>query len=360
MTTDTTLSHRLGLLAVAVVAVGPITVAVTYRQFGDELPGRLPVWWALDQTVAATADTTVVAVGGVLLGAVATGAASAAVLVGGRLGFHAQRLLVVGLAAGSGLVSGLWWTDMGLVLDAGPFVDPRTVSAPGWDLWWPVIWMVMLALAAGLACGSPPKVTTDAVPDPRMPRVTLPEDEPVEWQVDLAAVGFGALAALLCVIGAGSYRGNPAVATFCWVAALVALAFARTRIRIDESGVRLSPWGLPAPAFATYDTIIDARAEPVQPLRWRGRGYRILPGATGWIPRTRLGLVLALADGRRFGIAMDQAEVAAGIVNSMLERRRLPPAELARLPRPSSDASVSATADDGEDAQSRRDAEDPL
>ncbi|HEU0285558.1 MAG TPA: hypothetical protein VFR22_00855, partial [Nocardioidaceae bacterium] len=58
---------------------------------------------------------------------------------------------------------------------------------------------------------------------------------------------------------------------------------------------------------------------------WRGRGYRILPGATGWIPRTRLGLVLSLADGRRFGIPMDQAEVAAGIVNSMLDRQRLEP-----------------------------------
>jgi hypothetical protein len=41
------------------------------------------------------------------------------------------------------------------------------------------------------------------------------------------------------------------------------------------------------------------------------------------VPRTRLGLVLSMADGRRFGIAMDQAEVAAGIVNAMLDRRRL-------------------------------------
>jgi hypothetical protein len=359
VTAERRLGRRPGLLAVAVVAVGPLTVAATHRQFGDELPGRLPVWWALDQTVAATADTTVVAMVGLLLGAVATGGALAVVLAGGRLGFHAQRLLVVGLAAGSGLVSGLWWTDLGLVLGAGPFVDPRAISAPGWDLWWPVIWLVMLALAAGLACGSPPKVTTDAPPAPRMPRVTLPDDEPVEWQVDLAAVGFGVLAALLCVIGAGSYRGNPAVATFCWVAALVALAFARTRVRIDESGVRLSPWGLPAPAFATYDTIVDARAEPVRPLRRRGRGYRILPGATGWIPRTRIGLVLAMADGRRFAIAMDQAEVAAGIVNSMLDRRRLPPAEIARSPR-QSDAPAPTTRGDGEAAAARGDGKDPL
>jgi hypothetical protein len=324
VTTEPGLGRRAGLLAVAVVAVGPLTVAATYQQFVDELPERLPVWWALDQTVSATADTTLVSVACMLVGAVATGAALVAALAGGRLGFHSQRLIVVSLAAGSGLVSGLWWADLGLVLGAGPFVDPQDISAPGWDLWWPVIWLMMLALAAGLACGSPPKVTTDAPPDPRTPRVTLPEDEPVEWQVDLAAVGFGVLAGLLCVVGAGSYRANPAVATFCWVAALVALAFARTRIRIDESGVRLSPWGFPAPALATYDTIVDARAEAVRPLRWRGRGYRMLPGATGWIPRTRLGLVLALADGRRFGIAMDQAEVAAGIVNSMLERRRLP------------------------------------
>ena len=326
VTAEPRLGRRAGLLAVAVVAVGPLAVAATYQQFADELPERLPVWWALDLTVTATADTTVVAIACGLIGAIATGATLAVVLAGGRRSFHSQRLTVVSLAAGSGLASGLWWTVVGLVLGAGPFADPRAIAAPGWDLWWPLVWLVMLALAAWLACGSAPKVTTDALPDPRTPRVTLPEDEPVEWEVDLAAVGFGVLAGLLCVVGAGSYRANPAVATFCWVAALVALAFARTRIRIDESGVRLSPWGLPAPALATYDTIVDARAEAVRPLRWRGRGYHILPGATGWIPRTRLGLVLALADGRRFGIAMDQAEVAAGIVNSMLERRRLPAA----------------------------------
>ena len=320
------LRRRLGLMAVAVVAAGPATVVATYVWFHDELPDRLPVWWALDQTVAATADTTIVSVACVLVGVIAAMAALAVVLAGDHLGFFSQRLLLVGLAAASGLVSGLWWTDMGLVLNAGPFIDPELISAPGWELWWPVVWLFMLALAALLTCGQPPVVTTDLPPDPETPRVTLPDDEPVVWQCDLVAIGFGILAGALCIAGASSYRANPAVATFCWVLALIALAFARTRIRIDESGVRLSPWGLPAPVITTYDTIVDARAEPVRPLRWRGRGYRVLPGATGWIPRTRLGLVLALADGRRLGIPMAEAEVAAGIVNSMLDRQRLEPA----------------------------------
>ena len=358
MTREPALRRRAGLLAVATIAAGPVTVAGTYLRFDDELTERLPVWWALDQTVVATADSTVVAIACGLVGCAATGVALAVVLAGARLGFHTQRLILVGLAAGSGLASGLWWTDMGLVLNTGPFADPRLVSAPGWDLWWPVIWLVMLALAAGLACGSPAKVTTDVPPDPQAPRVTLPESEPVVWQCDLFGVGFAALAGLLCLVGASSYHGNPAAATFCWVAAAVALTFARPRLRIDESGVRLSPWGLPMPPFARYDTIIDARAESAQPLRWRGSGYRVLPGAAGWIPRTRLGFVVALADGRRFGIAMDQAEVAAGIVNSMLDRQRLSPAEIARLAR-QSEVTESATVGDGDDAQSRRDAEDP-
>ena len=315
------LRRRLGLMAVAVVVAGPASVVATYLWFHDEMPDRMPVWWALDQSVVATADTTIVSVGCVLVGLLAAVAA----LAGDRLGFFSQRLLLVGLAAASGLVSGLWWTDMGLVLNAGAFADPELIPAPGWELWWPVVWTVMLGLAALLTCGQPPTVTTDVPPDPDTPRVTLPDDEPVVWQCDLVAIGFGALAGMLCIAGASSYRANPAVATFCWVLALIALAFARTRIRIDESGVRLCPWGLPAPVIARYDTIVDARAESVRPLRWRGRGYRMLPGATGWIPRTRLGLVLSLADGRRLGIAMDQAEVAAGIVNSMLDRQRLAP-----------------------------------
>lgn len=325
------LRRRLGLLAVAVVAAGPATVVATYLWFRDEMPDRLPVWWALDQSVAATADTTMVSVGCALVGLVAAIAALAVALGGDRLGFFSQRLLLVGLASVSGLVSGLWWTDMGLVLNAGAFADPELIPAPGWELWWPVVWTVMLGLAALLTCGQPPKLTTDVPPDPDTPRVTLPDDEPVVWQCDLVGIGFGILAGVLCIVGASSYRGNPAVATFCWVLALIALAFARTRIRIDESGVRLAPWGLPAPVIATYDTIVDARAEPVRRLRRRGRGYRVLPGATGWVPRTRLGLVIALADGRRLGIPMDQAEVAAGIVNSMLDRQRLAPARAAAL-----------------------------
>ena len=323
-TAEPPLRRRLGLLATAAIAVGPATVAATALRFDGELTERLPVWWRLDQTVAATADTTVVAVGCAAVGGVATGAAVMVSLGGGRWGFHAQRLTLVGLGALSGLVSGLWWTDMGLVLDAGVFADPQAISAPTWDLWWPLIWLVMLALAVVLACGSPPAMSVDRPPDPSLPRVELPEDESVVWRCDLVAVGFGGLAAVMAVVGASTYLANPAAAAFCWLLAAVAAAFARTRIRIDESGVRLTPWGLPLRRLATYEVIVDARAEMVRPLRWRGRGYHVLPGAAGWIPRTRLGLVLSLADGRRYGIAMDQAEVAAGIINAMLDRRRAP------------------------------------
>ena len=322
MTESLVLPRRLGLLAVGAVAVGPVTVIATAWRFHDELTDRLPVWWHLDQTVAATADTTVIAVLCATIGLLATLGGAVAVLAGGRLGFHTQRMVLVGLGALSGLASGLWWADMGLVLDAGPFADPEAIPAPSWDLWWPVIWLLMLALAVVLAAGAPPRVTTGRRPSPDLPRVTLPDTGPVEWWCDLYALHHTVLAGLLAIFGASSYLANPAAAMFCWALALASAAFARTRVRIDEAGVRLSPWGLPAPVLARYDTIVDARAEPVRPLRWRGRGDRLLPGAAGWLPRTRMGLVLRLADGRRFGIAMDQAEVAAGIVNSMLDRRR--------------------------------------
>ena len=320
--TEPALRRRLGLLATAAIAVGPATVAGTAISFDDELTDEIPVWWALDQTVAATADTTLVAIACGLVGAAAAAGGLVVTLAGGRLGFHSQRLSLVGFGALSGLASGLWWTDMGLVLDAGAFADPWAIPAPSWDLWWPVIWLLMLALAVALACGSPPTTTTDMPPSPDLPRVDLPDGQPVEWHCDLVAVGLAVLAGPLCVLGASSYRANAAVAVFCWLLTVVAVAFARTRLRIDETGVRLGPWGLPTPRIATYDAIVDARAEPVRPLRWRGRGYRVLPGAAGWLPRTRPGLVLSMADGRRFGVAMDQAEVAAGIVNAMLDRRR--------------------------------------
>jgi hypothetical protein len=239
-TAEPLLRRRLGLLATAAIAIGPAAVAATALRFDGELTGRLPVWWRLDQTVAATADTTLVAAVCAAIGVVAT-VLAVGVSIGGRWGYHTQRLLLVSLAALSGLVSGLWWTDMGLVLDAGVLADPQAIAAPTWDLWWPLIWLAMLALAVVLVCGVPPTMTVDRTPDPALPRVQLPDDEPVVWRCDLIAVGFGGLAGVMSVLGASSYPANPAVAAFCWLLAAVSAAFARTRIQIDESGVRLTP-----------------------------------------------------------------------------------------------------------------------
>lgn len=84
----------------------------------------------------------------------------------------------------------------------------------------------------------------------------------------------------------------------------------------------LSPWGLPTPVTIPYDQIIEARDGEVDPLGWSGTGHRVINARSGVIPRRGPGVTLLLADGRTLGLALDEAEVAAGVVNAHLDRLR--------------------------------------
>ncbi len=293
------LSLRRMLTAGLAVALSPATIAVfrpEVRQHSDELDR-----FAL--TCAAVASV-------VTLGGVVTAAALH------RRGQAVQRTVLIGTAAASGLTAGVWSSVITLWLAAD-----RGTPAP-WAPVWLFAWPVVLVIAVRVACGGPPRQATRTAPDPALPRVQLPTDGEAVWERQLTAGFFLAGGALLAVLGAVVFTVSGPVTVVCWVMALLSVLIARMRLRLDDVGVTLSPWGLPTRSRIPYRRIVAARTEVLRPLRWGGPGERVLAGDSGLLVRSGPGLVIVLGDGRRLGILMAEPEVPAGIINAQLDRLR--------------------------------------
>jgi len=303
------------------VAIGPIAVALTYTLFLGELPARLPIRWG-GGNVTGTAPAWLIATVSALVGLVAVAAGVAAVHGVGRLGFHSQRAVLVVCAGASGLASGAWWTLITVALAQAGSLPPEQLRTPGAALSWLLIWLLLLALATLLACGRPEAPTTTMQPDPALPRVALPEAGRTRWQVHCYVGLFTLGACVLALLGSTVFWTSPALAILSWALAALSLLFGRMTLRIDHRGVTLAPWGLPTPVTIPYGRIIEARDGEVDALGWSGTGHRVINARSGVIPRKGPGVTLLLADGRTLGIALDQAEVAAGVINAHLDRLR--------------------------------------
>lgn len=233
-----------------------------------------------------------------------------------RRGQAVQRTLLIGTAAVCGLIAGVWSSVLTLWLAAG-----RGIPAP-WAPVWLFVWPVVLVIAVRIACGSPPRLATRTAPDPALPRVQLPPEGEAVWERQLTAGFFLAGAALLAVLGAAVSTVSTPVTAVCWVMALLSVLIARMRLRLDEVGMTLCPWGLPMRTTIPYRRIVAARTADLRPLRWGGPGERVLAGDSGLLVRSGPGLVVELGDGRRLGILMAEPQVPAGIINAQLDRLR--------------------------------------
>lgn len=320
--TAVTVQHHRGLWAIVPITVGPVMVALTFAWFADVLPDRVPISWSGSGEVTRTAAAWRVAWICAALGVVAVAVAASVVRGAARLGFRSQRLVVIGCAAFTGLVSGAWWTLIVAVLTAGAPVDVAGAPSPGARLSWLVVWVLVIAGTAGVLCGRPASVATTVLPDPRLPRVELPVDRPAPWQVSFCTGFFTFGGCLLALFGSTVFWTSAVVAVMAWACAVVSLLMGRMTLRIDERGITMAPWGLPVPVTLSFDELVEARPGVVRPLSWGSGAHKVINARTGMWPRTGPGVTLMLADGRTLGLALDSAEVAAGIINSHLDRAR--------------------------------------
>lgn len=309
--------------AAAVASAGvPAVVALgTFAAWRHELPERMATHWsgspggAPDGFSSTSVSAAVIA--GICLLAFALAAVAAVFGRAREADERPARAVVAALASAGGVTAGSWVAvaTANLAVD-----DPAQAHLGARLLWvlallWGVVPLILLRpLPAPAQQAGPPPTPT---PTPTLPRTS---GQPVAWtQVLSSPLMNGVLAVLLGVLVVLSVVTSP----WLWVGAVplaVALAaFAQVRVVVDARGLRLVSGLLRLPIKRIpLARIAAAGTEQIDPMRWGGWGYRVLPGRSALVLRTGPGLVLDLADGRRFAVTLDDPDTPARLLAGML------------------------------------------
>ncbi|MDA8435153.1 MAG: hypothetical protein M0Z98_04135 [Actinomycetales bacterium] len=146
----------------------------------------------------------------------------------------------------------------------------------------------------------------------------------------LLGVGFALVVAAIGLATVIVAAGSGAAAWAGWTVVLVGLAVgvvarltSSLEVRLGEGNftVAFGPFGRPRRVVALAD-VVDASAILVEPLEWGGWGYRWIPwaNASAAVVRRGPGIVLALRDGSRFAVTVDDAVDGARATSAALGR----------------------------------------
>ncbi|MEN3536138.1 hypothetical protein AAH991_13565 [Microbispora sp. ZYX-F-249] len=206
-----------------------------------------------------------------------------------------------------------------LIDSAGP------AALPAWEV--PVeITLTLLGGAAGwwLSGPLPPAPGAHTAPPPGVPLLSLAPAQRAVYAVSAwhpRSLLQGAVMLAFAWFGFFNLSRSWQGAALMGLLGLIAVLSARTRLRIDGSGVEVSLPGLGGLRRAVpYDTVLFAAVRP----KASGRGLGMIGGSRGWGYVSGRGPVLALrlTDGREFLYSTRDAETAAALVNGALTRTR--------------------------------------
>lgn len=298
-----------------VLVLGAALAALPYGLFWAELPEPMASHWGVDgqpdgamsRAMSLTVTLALVLVLGGLLSALMARRSA------GGTAPSPEGLALASLLATLGV--GVAWTSV-LANRAAPSWEQAAPLGGGFAV-------VLLATAGaglgGYALGRrwfPRPVDPDAAARP-LPVVRLAPDERATWVGTARSLG---LLFLLVPAAALWLLPDP----FRWLAPLVgvlAVLLSRIRVRVDDAGMTVLLGGLVRVRRVPLDRIGRASAEHVDPSRWGGWGYRLVPDGSAVVIRAGAGIVLDLRNGRRFAVTVDDAEDGAGLVNALLARQ---------------------------------------
>jgi hypothetical protein len=304
---------RQPVVAAMVGSIVPaVVVAVTAAVNAGELPDTLPVHWSglgNPDRFAATGSVLWWTLGSA---AVAVAIATVAVTVHRR---HSLAIWLVTLATGlGGLAAAVWLTSLVTTVAAA---DPRDARL-GWNvLWIPagIAWAATFTAVAGRNRPSARQPTREPALAPTGPRsawVTVLRPGPLVT-VPLVAAGTVAVVAVTT---------EPAIWPAVALPLVAVLLFANLRVIADRRGLRivagpiLGSVSAPVKRIPLTD-IVTATAEHIDPLKWGGWGYRVIPGRSALVLRAGPGLVLHLRDGRRFAVTVDDPDTPAALLTNL-------------------------------------------
>jgi hypothetical protein len=118
--------------------------------------------------------------------------------------------------------------------------------------------------------------------------------------------------------------GEAAIGLVLLAAAVVMGAFVRIQVVVDRHGLRVSPYGLPFPrkriALAAMDSAASREVSAL--AEFGGWGYRIRPGASGFVLRSGPALSVRLRTGKEFVVTVADSATAAALLNGLIDRSR--------------------------------------
>src|SRR5690606_6513062 len=326
----TTTRSRLVPRTVVAAGVLPATIAVAgavlIRGWRDELPASVATHWGLNGTPDDFAGPVAVAlfVGGFGVVAAAVGAVLAVLA-------HRDGLLGRSVAA---VTAGT--TAFVTVLTTSLVADQRGLADAGEAGIGPVPIVGSLAAAVIVAAVAgwmvPPGSERPASGLPAdAPRLQVESDERVVWTRSVATGSYGVV---VLVAGVGVTVVSSLLARQWWLlglaAALAVLAVLMysVTVTVDRHGLTVrGRFGWPR-LRTPIEQVDHAAVAEVHPIRhFGGYGYRVaafgpLRGASGFILRGGPGLVLDRADGGRTVVVVEDAETAAGLLNTLADRAR--------------------------------------
>ncbi|MGW5264377.1 hypothetical protein ACWEQG_25670 [Microbispora sp. NPDC004025] len=222
-------------------------------------------------------------------------------------------------AVGVSMATGNCVAVVTLIDSAGP------VALPAWEVPAEII-LTLLGGAAGwwLSGPLPPAPGAYTAPPPGVPLLSLAPAQRAVYAVSAwhpRSLLQGAAMLAVAWFGFFNFARSWQGATLLGLMGLTAVLSARTRLRIDGTGVQVSLPGLGGLSRAVpYDTVLFASVRPEA----SGRGLGMIGGSRGWGYVSGRGPVLALrlTDGREFLYSTRDAEAAAALVNGALTRAR--------------------------------------
>ncbi|MFX0538951.1 hypothetical protein ACQBAT_12325 [Ornithinimicrobium sp. Y1847] len=145
---------------------------------------------------------------------------------------------------------------------------------------------------------------------------------PVEpWSTEVASttlwvIGWVVLAvfALMAVLMVATGEGFLVVpfALVGVVTSVLALAWARIRIEVDEDGLAVRSRVLPVRLSAVPAAeVAGVEVRELDPMKWGGKGLRALPERTAYIVDGGPGIVIYKRDGRRLALQITEGDAAA-------------------------------------------------
>lgn len=310
-------SHRLAMVvlpALVLVAIAAILLAV-----GGRLPDPAAVHFGPGGRADGFAGTPSLV--GVFLGFPVVMWALFAVVsrVAGQHAIGARALAALPL----GIVTFFLGLTLATLLPQVDVADAAGITLPGWSI--PVT--VAAALVGGAigawAAGpspTPPPATTGPRPDD--PRTDLPGGVPVWRGVTPTGPTLRVVAALLPIVGIGTWwvaGYGPALVVF--LATVVVVASSRYDVTIGPAGVVVrGALGWPR-TTQKLSTLVRAEVADVRPFDYGGWGWRYAGGTTAVLTRRGPALVVERSDGARLAVSLEHPQEAAALLNGLLDRR---------------------------------------